>query len=892
VEAGAPWAWSRRLGRPVRVLHETRVGSDAGLVAWPAGASAVVSLPLSDLVPLDQAPAPTADEVRYRAAAARVSDALARGITQAPLEGRLLPLAHQLHALDRAMSAPRVRFLLADEVGLGKTIEAGLILRELKLRRKVRRTLVLAPKGLVAQWAQEMENRFGERFHLLLPEDLPALRRAAGNGNPWRLADQVICPMDAVKPLDRRRGWTRERIETHNAERVDALVAAGWDLVIIDEAHRVAGSHDDVARHRLADAVAQAAEHVLLLSATPHQGKTDGFLRLLGLLDRSFRNATVADAAHVASVVIRTEKRRAVDAEGRPLFRPRRTRLVPVRWSAGAQRELYEAVTGYAREGYNRAIRDRRTAVAFLMVLFQRLVTSSTRAIRSALERRLEVLDGGEDQVSLPWSDLVGAIDDPEADASDLLDQVLAVRATGAGAEREEVAVLLEAARRVEGQSPDAKALALLDLVREQGRAERNPGLKVLVFTEFLPTQAMLADFLSDRGFVVATLNGSMSLDERRMAQEAFAAGAQVLVSTEAGGEGLNLQFCHFIVNYDLPWNPMRIEQRIGRVDRIGQDHDVTAINLVIEDTVEHRVREVLEEKLATILAEFGVDKTADVLESVEAGAGFDRLYADVLAGQDAASRRVDELVRGVQDRAATLRQQVGLLGRSDDIDASAARKVLEHPLPVWVDTAVTSWLRWRGGEVAHRAEAGEVVLRLPEGSTLRGTFEPAAAARGGLELFSAHHPEVRAILDALSPVVSGQPAPTLLLVDLPEGVDGTFGLFRLAADPFRSAPGEAERLLAVFVDDDGRALGPTARRVWQGVVDGDFAVDSSSGAIEVAALLHAARVAAEEVWSALVQAAGVHPPSGLPFGTASSVVPVPRLEAVLVARVLSVRRP
>ena len=165
---------------------------------------------------------------------------------------------------------------------------------------------------------------------------------------------------------------------------------------------------------------------------------------------------------------------------------------------------------------------------------------------------------------------------------------------------------------------PDAKAEALLEWIYRLQQEESDPELKILVFTEFVPTQAMLRDFLTDRGFAVACLNGSMDMDERRRAQEDFAESARILVSTDAGGEGLNLQFCHAAFNYDIPWNPMRIEQRIGRVDRIGQTHAVRAVNLLFEETVEFRVREVLEERLAVILREFGVDKASDVLDSAQ----------------------------------------------------------------------------------------------------------------------------------------------------------------------------------------------------------------------------------------------------------------------------------
>src|SRR5208283_4692541 len=175
--------------------------------------------------------------------------------------------------------------------------------------------------------------------------------------------------------------------------------------------------------------------------------------------------------------------------------------------------------------------------------------------------------------------------------------------------ERAEVELLLTAARKVEARGPDAKAEALLEWVYKFQKEESDPDVKLLVFTEFVPTQQMLAEFLGNRGIPVACLNGSMSMEQRQQVQEAFAKETRILISTDAGGEGLNLQFCHLVVNFDIPWNPMRLEQRIGRVDRIGQNSVVRAINFILEDTVEYRVREVLEKKLEIILEEFGVDK-------------------------------------------------------------------------------------------------------------------------------------------------------------------------------------------------------------------------------------------------------------------------------------------
>lgn len=246
------WAFLAGSRDPCQIISVQTLFGTTTYQVWLPRTREVRYLPASLLRPLTAEDAGLSlDAVRYRAAAARITEALATDALVAPVQGKLIPLPHQLYALTRAMSGNKVRYLLADEVGLGKTIEAGLILRELKLRGLVKRTLVVAPSGLVHQWVQEMEDRFGEKFHLVLPGNFPAVRQMLGldeHANLWLLHDQVVTPMDSVKPLDYRRGWTREQVDRYNRERFEDLVSAGWDLIIIDESHRLGGSTDAVAR--------------------------------------------------------------------------------------------------------------------------------------------------------------------------------------------------------------------------------------------------------------------------------------------------------------------------------------------------------------------------------------------------------------------------------------------------------------------------------------------------------------------------------------------------------------------------------------------------------------------------------------------------------------------
>lgn len=688
-------AWWPTGGEPVRVLHAEELwGSSVATVAVPS-TGRIERIPASQLRALGERTW-SPQEVAWRAATGLVWRAMAGGEPLAVALGRVDPLPHQLAVLDRAMTTEPLRLLLADEVGLGKTIEAGLIVAELKTRGLISRVLVVSPKGVQLQWVAEMADRFDEEFVLIGPGGVPV----DVGVNPWRAFDQVVCSLDAVKPVRARTGWTPERVADHNERRVRAVIEAGWDLVVIDEAHHVAGSSDEVARHRLARQLAESVPRLLLLSATPHSGKSDAFGRLLGLLDDRFLHGRSVLREHVAPLVVRTEKRHATDVNGRPLFRPRRTTLVTVPYGQrSVERSLYEAVTDYVRHGYRRARVERRPAVGFLLLLMQRLVSSSTAAILAALERRLAAVTAEGHQFRLfsdraaDWGDLTG--EEQQAALHD---------AQGAawGDERAEVELLLDLARKSMAAGIDAKARYLLDLLGQIAREEGDPGAKAVIFTEFVPTQEMLIEVLDRAGITAVTVNGSMSIAERREAQEKFRTNARVLVSTDAGGEGVNLQFAHIILNYDLPWSPTRIEQRIGRVDRIGQLHDVTAFNLTLEASIDARVLEVLERKLAVILDELGVDKSGDVLASVEVH--IDDLYAAAILEPD----NLDVVADSVKDQA-----------RRDMAETDGLRDALGpslRPSPVNRPSALRRWLEVAESAQRRMADAGMPTgPRLPE---------------------------------------------------------------------------------------------------------------------------------------------------------------------------------
>lgn len=562
--------------------------------------------------------------LRYVTLLSKIKNETAGGFLSSLASG-IIPLPHQLHVLNRAMETNNIRYILADEVGLGKTIEAGMIIRELKSRGLVSRILVVCPTGLVTQWASEMQEKFHEKFQVILPSDYDTIRRLTDNDDVYGQFDQVISPMDSIKPIEKHAGWSEEKVEKYNEERIYAIINSGWDLIIIDEAHRVAGSSGEVDRYKLGNLLAQASPYLLLLSATPHNGKTEPFLRLIRLLDAdAFPNAKSIVREQVAPFLIRTEKREAIDNNGNLLFKNRITHLVTISWDErnNLQRELYEMVSSYVAKTYNKALRNRKKnmCLIFLLIIMQRMVTSSTAAIRQSLERRLNVL--------LEQRTCVGDLREEDLDELNIEDGVedaLEAISLDMELEIEELKQIISLAKQAQFQNQDAKVEPLLneiDAILSEDRTQ-----KVIIFTEFVATQTYLQELLVNRGYTVTILNGGMSIDERNAAMQEFKTSTSIFISTDAGGEGLNLQFANIIINYDLPWNPMKIEQRCGRVDRIGQQRDVHIYNFIVGETVENRVREVLEEKLSVILKEMGVDKYSDVLDSEVAECDFTDVY-------------------------------------------------------------------------------------------------------------------------------------------------------------------------------------------------------------------------------------------------------------------------
>ena len=610
--------------------------------------------------------------LRFAAMLSKIKNETASGILSS-LSSGIIPLPHQIHVLNRVLETNHIRYLLADEVGLGKTIEAGMVVKELKARGLIKRTLVVCPTGLVTQWATEMQEKFHERFQVILPSDYDTIKRLTDSNDVYGQYDQVISPMDSIKPIEKHAGWTEERVEQYNEERIYSIINSGWDLIIIDEAHRVAGSTGEVARYKLGLLLSQASPYLLMLSATPHNGKSEPFLRLIRLLDENaFPNARSVVRAQVAPYLIRTEKREAIDNNGNRLFKNRITHLELLAWDDRhtMQRKLYEMVSAYVAKTYDKAARNRKKnmCLIFLLVIMQRMSTSSTAAIRESLEKRLRVLQSqNTHQGTLSEEDL------DELNLEDGVQDALEALSLDTQEEINEVEQMIAVAKQAQFQYPDVKIEKLTDIVDEL--LSENGDQKIIIFTEFVATQRYLQELLRNRGYTVTILNGQMGMEERDTALREFRTQSNLFISTDAGGEGLNLQFANIIINYDLPWNPMKIEQRCGRVDRIGQTRDVHIYNFIVGGIVENRVREVLEEKLSVIFKELGVDKYSDVLDSEVAEMDFTEVYMRSIASPYKVDENLYPVEAEMKQQLQNARKYKGMLREDKDLSTLVGKE-------------------------------------------------------------------------------------------------------------------------------------------------------------------------------------------------------------------------
>ncbi len=567
---------------------------------------------------------------------------------------RVDPLPHQLEAVySYFMRLPRIRFLLADDPGAGKTIMAGLLLKELKARGLVKRTLIVTPANLTFQWQRELSDRFREKFDIIRGDVL----RANYGQNPWQERDQVVTSVSWVSLMEDAR---------------ESLLRSRWDLVIVDEAHKMSARSEDhkTYAYRLGEHLSKMTDHYLLMTATPHKGDAEHFRRFLALLDPdvygNIKSLQEAMRRHEAPFYLRRTKEALVTfpnpdtGEVHRLFTNRDVRTVAFDLD-GEELEFYDELTRYVEEQSMAAAADdsaRGRAVGFTMAMLQRRMASSIYAVRRSLERmkerREKILADPEayrqEQIERRMPDDFEDLTDEEQQRilDQLENEVLSVDPAVLRDEIARLGKLIPQAKDLEAREVETKLNKLKTLLMSEGIFS-NPSMKLLIFTEHKDTLDYLAGDGKDErplgklrewGLTLTQIHGGMKIGDRDTpgtrikAEREFREECQVLVATEAAGEGINLQFCWLMVNFDIPWNPVRLEQRVGRIHRYGQEKDCLIFNFVAQNTREGRVLAKLLERLREIRKELGTDQVFDVVGDVFPANELERLLRRMYARQ------------------------------------------------------------------------------------------------------------------------------------------------------------------------------------------------------------------------------------------------------------------
>ncbi|MCK8600141.1 helicase-related protein [Desulfoferrobacter suflitae] len=648
---------------------------------------------------------------------------------------RVDPLPHQLEAIyDYLLKLARVRFLLADDAGAGKTIMAGLLVRELQLRGLAERILVVCPANLSFQWQRELKEKFDEKFLVLKGGDI----RDQFGVNQWLEQNKVITSLDLAK----------------RTEILPGLRQVHWDLIIVDEAHHMSWSPParKTARYALGELLRDTSDHYLLMTATPHKGDPANFSLFLQLLDpdayadvRSIREAM--ERRQAPFYLRRTKEAMVYFPERRPdgtwaaekIFTKRIPHTIDFQID-GPEFDLYREITRFVKRQSAKAAAQgddpRARAVGFLMSLYQRRLASSTCAMRRSLENRARRLEDGLKKAQalarLAPPDLPDPeeIEEMEENERARLEEMLEAISLAENADqvREEIVELrgLEVqARAVEDTDTEAKLSRLKELLHQEGFFD-HPDKRLLLFTEFKDTLDYLVERLKTWGFTVGYIHGGMkpgSRDEpgtRLYSEQQFREGAiQILVATEAAGEGINLQVCHVLFNYDIPWNPNRLEQRMGRIHRYGQRKDCLIFTFVATNTIEGRVLQRLLEKLQEIRDALDDDAVFNVVGEILPAAHVERILRDYYAGRLGDADLEERLLENVDEsrfRAICQNALEGLAAKKLNLEMLIERRARAQERRVVPET-IARFIR----------EAAEYVpFKLKKIENLPHTFEPA----------------------------------------------------------------------------------------------------------------------------------------------------------------------
>ena len=740
-------------------------------------------------------------------------------------------LPHQADAVYRHMlPQPRIRFMLADDPGLGKTIMAGLVIKELKARGAADRILIVVPAHLKDQWQREMADRFDEDFTIF---DDP---RSMKSKQFLDLHPQIITSIDFAKREPKR-----------------SFLANGdvsWDIAIFDEAHKLSarvkgGEIDPTQKYQFAKHIESITNHMLFLTATPHNGYHDEYLLRLDLLEPGMFSGMAQVGATLQQYqkipfVLRRSKEHVTDLKGNPLFKRRTVNTLALEMS-GAGRRLYDAVTEYVHNWYpstanleSGAEKIRRYNIALALTVLQRRVTSGSAATRLSLERRrqkLAVLRSQWEKHLVTQSSLLESM--TAEDVQDLDDRLTAewddlqdlIESTTAAADLEELKEeigdltdLIKVVKNIEATEDEPKLDELRNVIDAwlRGRPEE----KLLIFSEFKDTVLALKSHLEQFGLTVAMIHGGMTMSQRTKQEQRFRDEAQVMVATDAAAEGINLQFCRLMINYDLPWNPNRLEQRMGRIHRYGQDRDCFIWNLLYDDTREGRILTLLMAKIEAMKdrPELG-DSIYDVVSTVLSGIPLEQLIMEaVMTGNTAEIERVIDinLEDRVNDYIKLLKENALAanyinLAEVQSLNERSEREDVNGDIERFVKQAT----EWMGGGLDDDPLRGEGVriLGIPTTkqadyrdagyeSGLRVALDRQVAKRYDIPYLTIGNPILDRMIEKFS-LDDHQPRISILRDD--EGPSGLFCVYRLGVqDGHRRSA--AERLAAVFCRPSGKS--------------------------------------------------------------------------------------
>jgi superfamily II DNA or RNA helicase len=698
------------------------------------------------------------------------------------------PLPHQLRAVyGELLPRTPLRFLLADDPGAGKTIMAGLYIKELILREDVKRCLIVAPGGLVEQWQDELYLKFGLAFEIFTPQ----LGETVFGVSAFEQHPFLIARMDQL---------------ARNEDLLAELAKSEWDLVVVDEAHRMgahyfAGKLEKTKRFQLGELLGGITRHLLLMTATPHSGKEEDFQLFLTLLDRDRFEGKYQPKVYnddTSGIMRRMVKEDLLTFDGKPLFPERIAETVPYELTEREQ-DLYEQVTTYVREGMNRAAKldgKRRNTVGFALTVLQRRLASSPEAIYRSLERRAERLERRKQEVlageTVTEPSAAGSVadfdefDDDEFSAEELenIEEELVDAATAArtveelDAEMLELRDLITAAAAVRASETDRKWSELRTILEDNTLATSAGGderRKLIVFTEHRDTLDYLSrriGSLLGRPEAVKAIHGGVRRTDRRQITEEFTHNpkCQVLLATDAAGEGLNLQAAHLMVNYDLPWNPNRIEQRFGRIHRIGQQEVCRLWNLVADNTREGAVFVRLLEKIEEQRKAYG-GKVFDVLGTAFSETPLRTLLIDAIRYGELPETRANmervidaSVSRGIEELLAERALTTDTLQRADIaelralMDEARARRLQPH----YIEGAFRAAFRRLGGKIRRREAGRFEITHVPANLRTAGrgpiatrydrvTFDIEQVLDGGgarAELLAPGHPLHDAVTD------------------------------------------------------------------------------------------------------------------------------------------------